>query len=554
MHLTINNFFRYYIVNTCAAELTVKAKCTAKILSIVLGIFTLGLAQLICRLALYNRSFKILFNTPADITKVANKVFYPNATTIQKTASDSLSAINPSGNKTLAPIALPQIQPVNQAPNQLQPLPPLTYKIVHTFCNDHIFQHSSKYEMQFIQTTQKKTVLGVPIEDVSWYTFSDRNQIDCTKIRLPDNSSIVKRIPPFLAEEFKRKKLLFDKSIRLKAYLIDSSQETFLTIEAEVKTDLDNLKSEIPKLNQNLRKLSTDLIDLQDTHQELQDQYSKNNSKTTYNKLSEAQSAIDENQLNSEEINNKIKEIEINITTLEDFISNPNQPIPDFYRKQKEMELSTLQADYLEANLFIELFETFLKSKLLIDFINLELFCKEKHHGKPDLKAVPAYNIIPRLPKGISTFYPEFTSEKYHRLYYCAFNDSGTLSQWRNQSTESPIKVRGNISGTTDLEWNSSTITDAILKDLKDQNSSLINTIGNDALNILLFQYTKSDPDADHYYIPGSAIFFRINALSSDFDEARSTIQQQFIETSQEMTTLSQKLMAKNNQFLQSLA
>lgn len=58
MGLTVENFFRYYMLHPCAQELPAADRCKAIIASCALAVFA-GLAHLICWLALYQYSFKL---------------------------------------------------------------------------------------------------------------------------------------------------------------------------------------------------------------------------------------------------------------------------------------------------------------------------------------------------------------------------------------------------------------------------------------------------------------------------------------------------------------
>ncbi len=59
MRLTAENFFHYYIFHCNAVELNKKEQLTARICSVALGILTVGIVHLICKIAFYSHSFKI---------------------------------------------------------------------------------------------------------------------------------------------------------------------------------------------------------------------------------------------------------------------------------------------------------------------------------------------------------------------------------------------------------------------------------------------------------------------------------------------------------------
>lgn len=60
MVLKVNNFFRYYMFHLNADELTAGEKAKATIATVALGVFSLGIIPLVCRLAFYDKSFKSL--------------------------------------------------------------------------------------------------------------------------------------------------------------------------------------------------------------------------------------------------------------------------------------------------------------------------------------------------------------------------------------------------------------------------------------------------------------------------------------------------------------
>ncbi len=80
MGLTIKNFFRCYIFNTCSVELTQQDQCKAKALSIAIGILFVGIIHLAC-LPFYNRKFKIINSQDVNpqIIPVAEKILSPPA-------------------------------------------------------------------------------------------------------------------------------------------------------------------------------------------------------------------------------------------------------------------------------------------------------------------------------------------------------------------------------------------------------------------------------------------------------------------------------------------
>ncbi|HEY4832311.1 MAG TPA: hypothetical protein VIH61_07115, partial [Waddliaceae bacterium] len=123
MGLSVNNFFHYYIFHWNARGLTEKERSIAKITSIVLGIFTLGLAHLICRMALYNRSFKIKRSSDepktSDVSaKILNLTKTPSLTRdphIRKMKKKD--ALNPKNNAAINQAEVPSLTQDSQIKN-----------------------------------------------------------------------------------------------------------------------------------------------------------------------------------------------------------------------------------------------------------------------------------------------------------------------------------------------------------------------------------------------------------------------------------------------------
>lgn len=76
MTLNVNNFFHYYFFHPLSKELSSCDKCKATVASIFLWVFSLGIAPLICKIAFYNRSFKIKNGKEEpNVTNVAKNIF-----------------------------------------------------------------------------------------------------------------------------------------------------------------------------------------------------------------------------------------------------------------------------------------------------------------------------------------------------------------------------------------------------------------------------------------------------------------------------------------------
>lgn len=69
--LKVTNYFHYYMFHLNADELTAGEKLKATVATIALGVFTLGIVPLICRLAFYDKSFKILKQSGTDADKTS---------------------------------------------------------------------------------------------------------------------------------------------------------------------------------------------------------------------------------------------------------------------------------------------------------------------------------------------------------------------------------------------------------------------------------------------------------------------------------------------------
>ncbi len=97
MNLKIDNFFRYYMFHCNAMELTVHEQTIARICSIAIGILTVGLVHLICRIAFYSHSFKIQKTLEPKVESVVENVHSPlkNATNSQTKSNPQIVVKSP---------------------------------------------------------------------------------------------------------------------------------------------------------------------------------------------------------------------------------------------------------------------------------------------------------------------------------------------------------------------------------------------------------------------------------------------------------------------------
>lgn len=133
MELKVGNFFHYYMFNLNAPELSKGDKIKATLAAVALGVFSLGIVPLICRLTMYDKNIGLINkDDQSKVSKTAEKV---NSKTAEKVKAKKTYDLSKPDSIDLKKLSLDEVSELGKLATDEQ-LGELIFSNLNLFEND----------------------------------------------------------------------------------------------------------------------------------------------------------------------------------------------------------------------------------------------------------------------------------------------------------------------------------------------------------------------------------------------------------------------------------